>query len=367
MMESTITESRKETTFEDVYGAVMRDSEGKADYTTPINNLYMLNSGTFAFLDNSKVTGPKLRDIPFKATEWGTGQLLTRLNMPAAYFKRAYSEDPELFRQHFNYWAAKDDRVTKLRTRIKTDEITGRETGLIRGAVSDIYGILDNDTIMRLLRQLFNASGEDRYNVESYYLDDHRFHLRLSYLDLTRATGTLPDGSPDYNRVGNDFINSEVAASAFHLQDLLWRLVCLNGLKAFAKEGDPFSQRHIHLRPDEFKARVAAEMVKSIEHGVSFLGEFEASQKQEVKDPFVAIRNIAKAEKFSDELTENVVDSFEGNNTAYGVVNAITRAARDLPNERRLQVERIAGNVVRFNPTKWERLSAIETPAEGVA
>ncbi len=366
-MTSTIMESKKATTFEDVYNTVMKDSEGKADYETPLNNLYMMQNGDFAFKDVHNVAGPKLRDITFKMTDWAEGQILTRLNMPAAYFKRAYSEEPELFRQHFNYWAEHDDRATKLRTKIQKHEITGQMIGLIRGAVSDIYGILDNDTIMRLLRQLLNASGEDRYTVESFYLDDHRFHMRLSYNDLTRAIGTLPDGSPDYNRVGNDFINSEVAASAFHLQDLLWRLICSNGLKAFTKDGDPFSQRHIHLRPDEFKSRVASEMVKSIEHGVEFLEEFEASQKVAVPDPFIAIRNIAKAEKFSTDLTADVLDSFEGDNSAYGVVNAITKAARNLPNEKRLQVEKVAGNVVKFAPTTWEKLTAIEEPSQGVA
>ena len=363
----TITESRKNTTFEDVYNAVMKDSEGKADYTTPIKNLTMLENGKFAFLDTTQVRGPKLRDIAFESTDWGTGQMLSRLNMPAAYFKRAHAEDPELFRQHFNYWAGRDDRTTMLRTKVVQNTITGQDLGLIRGAVSESYSTMDNDTVMNILRQIFNRSGEDRYNVESFHLDDHRFHLRLSYLDLTRATGTLPDGTPDYNRVGNDIINSEVAASAFHLQDLLWRLICANGLKSFAKEGDPFSQRHVHLRPDEFKARVASEMIKSVKQGVEFLEEFQKAQDQKIPDPFVAIRNIAKSEKFSEELSDQITSNFEGDKSAYGVVNAITRAARYLPNERRLQVERVAGKVVRFTPTQWERLTAIETPAEGVA
>ena len=42
-------------------------------------------------------------------------------------------------------------------------------------------------------------------------------HLRLTFLDLTKQLGVLPDGTPDYMRIGEDVINSEVGAASFNL------------------------------------------------------------------------------------------------------------------------------------------------------
>lgn len=337
---------------DEVLAAIEQDSRGKADYITPVNNLRVDNEGNFVFLRTGDVQGSALRDIPFDATEWAERQLMNRLGMPAQYFRKAKEEDPELFSRHFNHWANKAEGTIRLRTKVSGTN------GLIRGAVSDKYSVLDNDMVGDTLKEILKGQ-EDNYQIEMFHLDDKRMHLRLTFLDLTKQLGVLPDGTPDYMRIGEDVINSEVGAASFNLLKMVWRLVCSNGLRRWDRE-DSFIQRHIHLRTIEFQGRVAEAMVNQLHAGQEFLQRFEETQRQRIQNPFAVITKLSKEGGFSRQFTDTAKESFEGDNTAYGVINAFTRAARDLPNERRLEAENFAGKLVDFAPNRWNRLDSIE-------
>lgn len=342
------------TEFKEVLERIERDSQGKADYLTPLNNLRVDNEGNYSFLRTSEVQGPVTRDIPFSATDWAEGQLMGRLGMPAQYFRKAKEEDPELFRQHFNYWASKAEDVTRLRAKVHGD------SGLIRGAVSDKYSVLDNDTVGDTLMKILKGQ-EESYKIEMFHLDDRRLHLRLTYLDLTKPAGILPDGSPDYTRLGMDLVNSEVGAASMNIVAMIWRLICSNGLRGWSRDNEnTFIQRHIHLRNVEFQGRMAEAMVNQLRAGQEFLEQYKETQRQTIQNPFSVISELAKEGGFSRQFTDNAKEQFEGDSTAYGVINSFTRAARDLPNERRLEVERFAGQMTRFKPGRWDRLDGLE-------
>ena len=341
--------------FQKVKELIAQDSQGKRDFLTPVNNLHALEDGTITFRDTTMVQGEGTKDIPFDTTNWAENQILTRLGMPAAYFQKAKQADPELYVRHFNYWAPRAEGVTRLRTKI-----TGSPVGLIRGSVSEKYAPMDNEqAINEILAQILQGRDDD-YEVNLFHLDDHRMHLRLTYLDLTKSIGTLPDGTPDYLRIGEDVTNSEVGAGSFGLNEMIWRLICSNGLVRWENSGNSFMQRHIHLRPVEFQARVAEAMVNHLNTGQEFLQQVVATQLQQVQNPFAVISKLSKQGGFSRGFTDTAKEVFEGDSTALGVINAFTRAARDLSNERRIEAERFAGKLVDFKPHQWERLDALE-------
>ncbi len=345
------------TKLDDVFEAVERDQEGKADFITTLNNLRADEQGNIFFMRASEVEGPMKRDMPFDVTDWAEGQLYGKLGLPAQYFKKVRNEAPDLFMGHFNHWAAKSNGATRIRTRINP----GSHDGIIRGVVSDKYSILDNDNVMDALEGILKGREND-FQIETFFMDDKRMHLRLTYLDLARPLGKLPDGSPDHMRIGADIINSEVGASSFNLTKMIWRLICENGLRGWDKE-DSFVQRHIHLRPVEFRGRVAHAMVNQLHAGREFLEELQKTQEQQIENPFAVIGKLAEEGGFSRTFTDTAKQEFEGDNTAYGVINSFTRAARELPNERRLEAEKFAGKLTRFKPSKWEKLDAIEMEA----
>ena len=345
----------KGVSFDHVFNRVMQDRESKVDYFTPVNNLTALEDGSITFKRRDLVAkGAGDKDVRLTTTSYADGQMLGKLGMPAAYFRKAKDADPALFAQHFNFWAQRHKGDALLRTRDHGNGIAS-----IRGIVSGAYSVLDNHEIMQMLSRILDGSGAD-YRIEGYTLDDHRFHMRITFPDLTKALGNLPNGTPDYNRVGMDLNNSEVGFSSFNLQAMIYRLICSNGLWGWGSDGEVFRQRHAHLRRPEIQARAAEAMVTAARTGAEFLSEFEATQDQRIDNPFNAIKAIARENNLSGTLTDTVLDNFEGDKNAYSVTNAFTRAARVLPNERRIEVERLAGRLVRFTPTRWEKLSAID-------
>ncbi len=336
-----------------VLEAVAKDSDSNTDYITKVSNLRAMQDGSIEFVDAKQVAGSGPKDFVFNATDWGFGQLLNKVGMPGSYFKKAAEEDPQLFADHFNHWAVKqDDTRVRLRTKISSQH------GLIRGVVSDSYSPMDNQTVVdSLVRVLATKEGE--YEVNSFHLDDKRFHLRISYPESTRPVRLLADGTPDYNRVGMDIVNSEVGASSLSLNSLLWRLVCSNGLRAWSVD-DTFKQRHIHIDPNTFRHKIAAGIEKTFSAGETMLAQYSDLQNITLPHPNIVIAHLAKDAKFSQTLTDEVLKNFDGDATAFGIVNAFTRAGRDLGNEQRLEVEQFAGRILQFPSKRWVGLANLD-------
>lgn len=345
-----------------VANEVEHDQRGKIDYVLPFRNLYMDDNGGFAFKRVNEVQIPyahestaRQADVRLEPNDWATGQLLGRLNMPAEYFKRLLTQReaaPWLFASHFNYWASRTNKHIRLRAKL----YNGNGTGVVRGAVSDKYSILDNDTVISTLAGIMQGR-EDDFEIVDFHLDDRRMNLRVAYNDLAVQLGNLPGGEADWNKLGSDFVNSEVGASAFNLQALIWRLICSNGLRGWDQQGEAFTQRHIHLRPIEFQGRIADAIVNSLQTGQDFLNAFKDTQEKQINDPFAVIKKLANDGNFSRQFTDQAVSEWEGHDTAYGVVNAFTRAARTLPNERRLEAESYAGRLTRLPAEQWDKIS----------
>jgi len=356
--------SLKEHSLDRVLDELNRDAEHKKDFFVETSNLIARNDGRITLKNTNEVYSENgtpeknLDGVVFDTTDWADNQLLSRLGMPAAYFRKAKEADPELFAQHFNYWTNVNEDRIRLRTKMFTDQ------ALIRGAVSTKYAPLDNVQVGEIMEKILRENKDD-FEINDFYLDDRRFHLRLSYPTLTKNLRTLPDGNPDYSRIGTDIVNSEVGAASFNLTALLWRLICSNGLRGWGRDWT-FVQRHIHLRPIEFQSRVAEAMVKSLDASQDLLDEYQKMQEQQIENPFNAIKRLAEEGDFSSKFTDVVKEQYEGDNTAYGVVNAFTRAARELPNEQRLDAEKFAGKLIRFPASKWKQVQTEEMVGEGI-
>jgi len=346
-----------------VIDRINEDQVGKADYITPMSNLHVDRlTGDLAFkrtlgdvMVEAEVDTPTLRDMPFAASDWAEGQLLSKLGMPRDYFRKIKEAGAvDMFADHFNYWAGKDDRMIRLRAKV-SDPAGSYQQGLIRGAVSDRYSVLDNDFIIEALKGILKGYTGD-YQIEAFHLDDRRMHLRITYNDLTAQLGETAGGEADFSKIGTDIVNSEVGASSFNLQALIWRLICSNGLRGWGNDGDAYTQRHINLRPDEFQERVARGLVNTVKSGEGFLNEYNMARAHQVQNPFNVIKKLAAEGGYSKQFADSAVNEFEFDDTRYGVVNAFTRAARELPNERRLDAEKFAGKLLTLPSSRWENV-----------
>jgi len=339
-----------EEKYVNVLEKIQRDSEGKRDYTTALSNVHMDYNGKIAFRDTTAVEGPSIRDINFDITDWGQSQIFNKLGMPTQYFKKARLENPDLVASHFNYWAEKSDSEVLIRTKVKN-----QEHGLIRGVLSDKYTMLDNDMASETLGAIL-AGHDDKFSVKSYHLDDTRLHIRMTFPDMTKKLGVTPSGEPDYQQIGMDFVNSEVGASSLNILSMVYRLVCSNGLRRWEVD-ESFVQRHIYHKSIELLARMAGAITTSINVGQEVLQGLENTMLQQIESPFTVIDNLAKDGNFTNEFTDRAKTLFEGEDTAYGIINAFTASARDLPNDRRLDAEKFAGRLIKLKPGEWTRLA----------
>jgi len=339
--------------FDEIKERIAQDSFGKSDYITPVKNLYMDTGGAVTFMDTHKINGPGVRDIPFDMTEYAEGQMFSQLGMPIQYFRRIRDESPVLAAEHFNYWAGKADNNVMLRSRVRGN------IGMIRGIVSEKFSKLDNDMMIDALDKILSGN-EERFRIQSFYMDDKRMHLRVTYIDMTKQVGITQGGKPDYLQLGEDILNSEVGASSAIIADMIYRLVCSNGLKRWERDGDIFNQRHIHLRTHEFQGRMMEAMTNGLRTGQELLSQYTDMQNISIENPFNVIKAIADKGEFSQTLTEKMKGEYEGDNTAYGIVNAVTSAAKSLPNESRLKTEKFAGKLLNMKEGDWLRIDTVD-------
>ena len=353
-----------------VIDRIEKDNENKVDYQTFTGNLHMDQNGMLAFKRNALVGGYKKTDIPFELSDWAEGQILTKLGMPIYYFRKLKKEEPRMYAEHFNYWANREDGGIRLRARDYGD------SGLIRGVVSDAYSPLDNDLVIDMIKDVLVNLPDPEYEIDRFNLDEKFFHLRITYPNSERNLGTLPgdmDGATvddrDKNRVGTDFMNSEVGASSLSAAILIWRLICSNGLKGWGRGDDSFIQRHIHADRRSVFERMKNAVEKQIYSGSEKLDKFQELKQFEMQNPFFAIARLSQNAKHSQNFSEAVKDFWEGDHSAYGVVNAYTRAANhyEMSLDQRLEVENFAGKLVYLPQRRWQELDRLPEEEEQIA
>jgi hypothetical protein len=323
-----------------------RDDEGKVDYLVPINRLYMDENG---LLLNSEVNEKfqigrsKQGLIP---NDWATGQLCSRIGMPGQYVKKCLDIKDDYLTNltacQVNYWMEalaneQKDEGKPFLLRAKND--------ICRAVLSDRYSTLDNKYVVETVNDsLFSANESDSVKVKEYYLSDRSFHLRVIFPGMTMNMGT--GKNPDPVTAGIHIINSEVGFSSLMVETLLYRQVCSNGLVVRVGGEIILSQRHIFLEPEEMQHRLVIAMNKAIDLADSTMITFKKAKTVPVKSPLDLIDKLAKDQKYSQEFTDNIKNSWnkEPQETVYAIVNALTDSAKVLPFDKRLEVETFAGD-----------------------
>ena len=325
------------TRFNEILRRIEEDDKNKMDVEIGLNELRMLPTGNIVRKGRETLNGLELSD-------YAMTQAFNRIGIPVRYGKRLFAERPDLVADQFNHWVSQEQRRVLIRFR------NNGNTGIIRGFLSDSYTKLDNRDVMNALHEVVKEI--PNAEVEGFYLDDRRTHIRLTLpelsVDFGEAVGETVDGMRDILRVGVDIINSEIGASSLVVSPLVFRLVCLNGLRAWREEGDVFRQRHIHLSSQELFGRMNEAVGSAIKAGDELIERMYETKKFKVESPLEVIEKLSKKQMYSQELIETAKTNYliEPSKDLYGVMNAFTRTARDLKNEQRLEVERFAGSLL---------------------
>lgn len=288
----------------EVRDLIKDDDRGKRDkLVSPVKLRWTVSQGELLV----SVDGVK----PHYLSPWAETDLCNWLGIPVKYFRECPAE---LKRMQVKFLIKNElSDKTKWRVRLRNE--------MVRAFVSEHYQPFDNHKVVAL----WEKKGDPKLFDYELMLDDTFFFLRALAQDETfshKQLGGLQAGV---------FIrNSEVGRSALAMGASVYRLICKNGMVEVLEKNPSLYQRHIWI--DE------AELTKRLDEAVS--GALELAQHttrrlkkaRRIPADLNSLVDTLDRFKLNERVQQSAIDLFisEGDNSAFGMVNALTAAARDL-------------------------------------
>lgn len=247
-------------------------------------------------------------------------------------------------------WKHKGKEPRDFRCRLRTNE-AGDE--YIRAVVSERYGVIDNVQVMDILRNSLPSNIDEALASHIDHDGDDMFGNIL-----------LPDymkseHDSDYG-VGIAFKNSEIRNAAFSVSPFLFRAICLNGMIWGRSNSEiKINQRHMgNIDMVELQEQVRHAIAVALTQGNDLLTLMGHSKKVKVNNVLPTIVQLARDSQdnftieqtkawhkgYLDSLHERNGDVHE--NSAFGVVNGLTRAAQNYSGQTREKMEKYASFIL---------------------
>lgn len=301
----------------------------------------------------------------YEAGELMQTQIANKLNVPKKYFDRMVSEAPELCQTNVNHWLHNDPKRYMVRT-------LGTKA---RAFLSDRYEVIDNwDVLKAVMPALKPFKEKDDLVFEQSHVTDNNLYLRFTVPSYAQEIGV-----DDIMHYGLQIKNSEVGLGSVEVAPFAKRLVCLNGMVA-----TDFGQNKKHLGKSQWdgvdrsilrqetirqgnKAWIMTvqDSVDSMFNGTTFeqiTDSFINSRNNtvEIERPKKAIELLQKEYDFSEFEGDSILEHLlgAGDKTQFGLANAITRTATDIPNvDRSIKLEEKGWKLMNIKHDEWNSLA----------
>lgn len=327
---------------------------------------YAMPSGTsLVTVDGAEDLTPWQQDVDgnqvqgFVVNDYAHGQISDRLGIPKRYYDRMRGTAHDLLQENVRHWLTNDPKRQMVRTL----------DGNVRAFLSDRYRRLDDFDLMEHLLPTFAEIDGLTFQVAA--LTDTRLHIRAL---LPRIEREVKVG--DTVQAGIEIKNSEVGAGALTISPFVWRLICLNGMVmptavrrnhvgGRIEEDDLGRYRSETIAQDDkaFFMKVA-DVVRSTLTEVAFdeiVAKLrEAATGERIVAPAAATERLAKTYDLGEGEQQSVLAHLAsgGDLSRWGMVNAITAAAKDADGWDRLsEMEAIGGTLATIPETDWSRLA----------
>lgn len=312
----------------------------------------------------------------FRPTDLCLNQIADRTGIPKKYADRMRAEAPELLARNVNHWFQATPEKRMLRT-------LNDGANVARAFLSDGYRPLDNYDLARVALPKLQEAGCE---IRSCEVTETRLYIQAStpriqaIIDQEVKIGT-------HNRIqrtvqaGVIIGNSEVGLGSIFVEPIMYDLVCTNGLileRTLRKHhvgrrnegmivGDEstyelFSDETRQLDDRAFWSKVAdviTASVNEIQFGKN-IDRLRATQKQVLaqgaQDVNEVIEVTASRFNFNDDEKGALLLHFAqgGDFTKYGLINAVTRTAEDVPSyDRAVELERLGGQIIELAPSSF--------------
>ena len=298
------------------------------------------NNNNFRFNDDAGITfiNSDSNIQSLSLSRYSLGQLGTKIGVPARYLEKCVNSGRlDLAQDNVNSWL--EDYNKDLFVRAYDDRA--------RGILSSKYSVCDTPDILSVVDDTVDLS---KYKVKGSFLNEERLHVRLISKEM------LPiDGEDLFAGLFLD--SSDVGRNILTVKFGIYKQVCTNGLVIARAGGTLFEQKHIGITAEEFHEGLSKSLQNVdvlTEHAVEWVRRAKhrdnhwssASKYEDDINEFVSY--IRQHTNLSEDSSLKVIDlmntKYEDNR--WGLINGITEVAQDFTLERRLELERIAGNLL---------------------
>lgn len=284
-------------------------------------------------------------------------QIGGRSGIPAKYYDRMLAEAPDLLCANVNAW----HRINPTKRMVRT------LGGDMRAFLSDRYNRIENEEIAKIaFPVLAELPGVE---IVSSEVTDKRLYIHFV---VPTITGEVKVG--DAVQAGGIIQNSEVGAGAVSVSGLIWRLICLNGMKTT----DTFRKNHVGRQLEDSEdlwsddTRQAddraillkvRDMVRAVVDETRFKAQLIKMQgltEGVIKgDPVRVVEVLAAKVGTSEGEQAGILRSLiEGKDlSAWGLLNAVTAQSHTAKNyDRAVELEAAGGQLLDLSVTEWKRV-----------
>lgn len=339
---------------------VDRRSSAKRDYIAPTNELEMVPPRVAEGERESeiRISGHG----SFSVSDVAHGQLAEWAGIPKRYYDLMLAEAPELHAANVNHWLKEKPARRMLRT---LDDSA-------RAFLSDRYRVIDNEEVLESILPAIAEIGDIR--VESAEVTTRRLYLKCLF---PKVEAEVTKG--DVVQAGFVLSNSEIGLGSVSVDQLIFRLVCANGmiradsgLKKYhvgrimgeGRDAAQFFKSDTLIADDRAFLLKLRDVVRGAAEQTKFLAAVDAMRgAKEAKidgDPVKAIEVIAKKVSLQEGERVSVLRHLieGGDLSKYGIANAVTRTSQDVADyDRATELERIGGNIIDIDSREWKPIA----------
>ena len=330
------------TPFSDFVAEVNEQANYKRDIVKPESEIRLQDIETL-------VDGMPINDA-------GLSSLRTLIGMPSSVLsyltENGYSDIAskllnEGMDKRAESWDFSGKKPREARVRVRHDD-NGND--VIRAIVSERYGVIDNHEAIEMIVNSLPTLTDALASHITHDGDDMFGNVLLP--DNMKSE---PDS--DYG-VGISFRNSEIRNSTFKVSPFLFRAICLNGMIWGRQDSAiQINQRHMgKINTQELQEQVRTAIAVALTQGNAMLTLLGHSKQVKVNNALPVIAQLTRDAKMTMEqgkawhkgyletLQETKGDVAE--NTAFGIVNGLTRSAQSYSGSLRDAMESTASLIL---------------------
>jgi hypothetical protein len=323
-------EDVKLKSFDRLADKVLATDTGKEDLIVPLSDLTLDGMNTIKVKSQGS----------FIISELAFQQLCARLKIPADYMMRC---PVELRNANLAYWVEQnDDRKVMLRTRSwESPEESTR--GLLRAVLPHTYEPIDNLRMLEWTHEILKKY-EGSLGIQEAKVGEESTHIRLLFDDRVE----MDEEQSNAHYFGVHLSGSEVGERSFVLDAVDFRVNGHSGCLYKVEGGHLLSQRHIHIDFKMLRREFVEAFAVAKENEDTIVEALRTAQLATVRDPRSRIRQLVRHYRQTNEFAETVIVAYDSDPipTKYGIVQALTRAARRMHIDDRVDTELLAGQII---------------------